>query len=102
MLEPHELAAAMSISTPEAPYHFTGNKTQVVKQIGQAISLQDRTTGESASPDSLHNLWVGASRHRKRAHSREFDDRSSHRLISIPQGRVCGEVAQQSRSSSVA
>jgi DNA (cytosine-5)-methyltransferase 1 len=37
MLEPHELAAAMSISTPERPYHFAGNKTEVVRQIGQAV-----------------------------------------------------------------
>jgi DNA (cytosine-5)-methyltransferase 1 len=44
MLEPHELAAAMSISTPEAPYHFTGNKTEVVRQIGQAVP---RRTGRA-------------------------------------------------------
>jgi DNA (cytosine-5)-methyltransferase 1 len=44
MLEPHELAAAMSISTPEAPYHFAGNKTQVVRQIGQAVP---RRTGRA-------------------------------------------------------
>ncbi|CAN7382237.1 DNA cytosine methyltransferase [Bradyrhizobium sp. LjRoot220] len=37
MLQPHELAAAMSISTPERPYHFVGNKTEVVRQIGQAV-----------------------------------------------------------------
>jgi DNA (cytosine-5)-methyltransferase 1 len=37
MLEPHELAAAMSISEPERPYHFSGNKTEVVRQIGQAV-----------------------------------------------------------------
>lgn len=37
MLEPHELAAAMSIGTPERPYRFVGNKTQVVRQIGQAV-----------------------------------------------------------------
>lgn len=37
MLAPAELAAAMSISTPERPYHFVGNKTQVVRQIGQAV-----------------------------------------------------------------
>jgi DNA (cytosine-5)-methyltransferase 1 len=37
MLEPHELAAAMSISTPERPYHFVGTKTEVVRQIGQAV-----------------------------------------------------------------
>jgi DNA (cytosine-5)-methyltransferase 1 len=44
MLEPHELAAAMSISTPERPYHFTGNKTDVVRQIGQAVP---RRTGRA-------------------------------------------------------
>jgi DNA (cytosine-5)-methyltransferase 1 len=37
MLQPHELARAMSISTPERPYRFVGNKTQVVRQIGQAV-----------------------------------------------------------------
>lgn len=37
MFQPHELAAAMSISRPGAPYHFIGNKTQVVRQIGQAV-----------------------------------------------------------------
>lgn len=44
MLEPHELAAAMSISTPEQPYHFVGNKTEVVRQIGQAVP---RRTGRA-------------------------------------------------------
>lgn len=44
MLEPHELAAAMSISTAEKPYHFVGNKTQVVRQIGQAVP---RRTGRA-------------------------------------------------------
>lgn len=44
MLEPHELAAAMSISTPERPYHFSGNKTEVVRQIGQAVP---RRTGRA-------------------------------------------------------
>lgn len=37
MFEDHELAAAMSISTPERPYHFVGNKTQRIRQIGQAV-----------------------------------------------------------------
>lgn len=37
MLEPHELARAMSISTPERPYRFAGNKTETVRQIGQAV-----------------------------------------------------------------
>jgi DNA (cytosine-5)-methyltransferase 1 len=44
MLEPHELAAAMSISTPEAPYRFAGTKTDVVRQIGQAVP---RRTGRA-------------------------------------------------------
>jgi DNA (cytosine-5)-methyltransferase 1 len=44
MFEPHELAAAMSISTPEAPYRFAGNKTEVVRQIGQAVP---RRTGRA-------------------------------------------------------
>ena len=44
MLEPHELAAAMSISTADRPYHFTGNKTEVVRQIGQAVP---RETGRA-------------------------------------------------------
>jgi DNA (cytosine-5)-methyltransferase 1 len=44
MLEPHELAAAMSISEPDRPYRFTGTKTQVVRQIGQAVP---RRTGRA-------------------------------------------------------
>jgi DNA (cytosine-5)-methyltransferase 1 len=54
MLEPHELAAAMSISTPERPYHFTGNKTEVVRQIGQAVP---RRTGRA-----LARALMGAER----------------------------------------
>jgi site-specific DNA-cytosine methylase len=33
MLEPHELAAAQGL----AGYKFTGKKTEVVKQIGNAV-----------------------------------------------------------------
>ncbi len=44
MLEPHELAAAMSISTKKRPYHFVGTKTEVVRQIGQAVP---RRTGRA-------------------------------------------------------
>jgi DNA (cytosine-5)-methyltransferase 1 len=44
MLEPHELAAAMSISEPGRPYEFTGTKTEVVRQIGQAVP---RRTGRA-------------------------------------------------------
>jgi hypothetical protein len=30
MLEPHELAAAMGFHTDEAPYQFTGTKTEQI------------------------------------------------------------------------
>lgn len=40
MLEPHELAAAMGFHTDEAKYEFAGNKTQQVKQIGNAVSVK--------------------------------------------------------------
>lgn len=39
MLEPHELAAAMGFDSTEARYEFAGNKTQQVKQIGNAVSV---------------------------------------------------------------
>ena len=37
MLQPHELAAAMSF--PE-DYEFAGNKSEKVKQIGNAVPVQ--------------------------------------------------------------
>lgn len=37
MLEPHELAAAMSFSDAEARYEFVGNKTEQTRQIGNAV-----------------------------------------------------------------
>ncbi len=39
MLEPHELAAAMGFDDEEAKYEFAGNKTQRIKQIGNAVSV---------------------------------------------------------------
>jgi DNA (cytosine-5)-methyltransferase 1 len=39
MLEPHELAAAMGFDTEEAAYEFAGNKTEQIKQIGNAVSV---------------------------------------------------------------
>ncbi|RWF65457.1 MAG: DNA cytosine methyltransferase, partial [Mesorhizobium sp.] len=39
MLEPHELAAAMGFTTDEATYEFAGNKTEQIKQIGNAVSV---------------------------------------------------------------
>lgn len=36
MLQPHELAAAMGFDD----YHFEGNKTEVVRQIGNAVSVR--------------------------------------------------------------
>ncbi len=40
MLQPHELAAAMSF--PEG-YEFKGNKTEIVKQIGNAVAVRVAT-----------------------------------------------------------
>ena len=40
MLEPHELAAAMRFTDEEARYEFAGNKTEQVKQIGNAVSVR--------------------------------------------------------------
>lgn len=39
MLEPHELAAAMGFTSEEATYEFAGNKTEKIKQIGNAVSV---------------------------------------------------------------
>jgi DNA (cytosine-5)-methyltransferase 1 len=39
MLEPHELAAAMGFTTEEHAYEFAGNKTEQIKQIGNAVSV---------------------------------------------------------------
>lgn len=39
MLEPHELAAAMGFGRRGRPYEFTGTKTEQVKQIGNAVEV---------------------------------------------------------------
>lgn len=40
MLEPHELAAAMGFNTDDEIYEFAGTKTQMIKQIGNAVSVR--------------------------------------------------------------
>lgn len=40
MLEPHELAAAMGFNTADSKYEFAGTKTQIIKQIGNAVSVE--------------------------------------------------------------
>jgi DNA (cytosine-5)-methyltransferase 1 len=40
MLQPHELAAAMSFNKD---YQFSGNKTDKVKQIGNAVPVRTAT-----------------------------------------------------------
>ena len=40
MLEPHELAAAMGFNTDEYRYEFAGTKTEQIKQIGNAVSVE--------------------------------------------------------------
>jgi DNA (cytosine-5)-methyltransferase 1 len=37
MLEPKELARAMGFSDAETGYEFAGNKTEITKQIGNAV-----------------------------------------------------------------
>lgn len=39
MLEPHELAAAMGFNGEDQAYKFAGNKTEQIKQIGNAVSV---------------------------------------------------------------
>jgi DNA (cytosine-5)-methyltransferase 1 len=39
MLEPNELARAMGFSDEDAAYEFAGNKTQITKQIGNAVPV---------------------------------------------------------------
>jgi DNA (cytosine-5)-methyltransferase 1 len=39
MLEPHELGAAMGFTADDQPYEFAGNKTEQIKQIGNAVSV---------------------------------------------------------------
>lgn len=40
MLEPHELAAAMGFNSEESRYEFAGTKTEQIKQIGNAVSVE--------------------------------------------------------------
>jgi DNA (cytosine-5)-methyltransferase 1 len=39
MLEPNELARAMGFSDEDAAYEFAGNKTEITKQIGNAVPV---------------------------------------------------------------
>jgi DNA (cytosine-5)-methyltransferase 1 len=39
MLEPKELAHAMGFSDAETAYEFAGNKTEITKQIGNAVAV---------------------------------------------------------------
>ena len=39
MLEPKELARAMGFSDAETAYEFAGNKTEITKQIGNAVPV---------------------------------------------------------------
>lgn len=48
MLEPHELAAAMGFDADDMEYEFAGTKTEVTKQIGNAVSVRVATALVSA------------------------------------------------------
>lgn len=43
MLEPHELAAAMGFNSDDIAYEFAGNKTEKIKQIGNAVPVGTAT-----------------------------------------------------------
>lgn len=53
MLEWHELAAAMSFSEGSRVYQFTGTKTEIVKQIGNAVPVR---TGKKLIREMLADL----------------------------------------------
>lgn len=40
MMDPSELSAAMGLTSPGREYHFTGTKTERIKQIGNAVSVE--------------------------------------------------------------
>lgn len=44
MLEVRELAAAMGFITEDDTYEFVGNKSQQIKQVGNAVSVRKLTT----------------------------------------------------------
>ena len=43
MLQPHELAGAMGFDADEVPYEFSGTKTDVIRQIGNAVPVNTAT-----------------------------------------------------------
>ena len=59
MLEWQELAAAMSFTEGSRVYRFTGNKTEIVKQIGNAIPVR---TGKALIREMLADLVPAADR----------------------------------------
>lgn len=53
MLEPRELARAMSFSDGDFDYEFAGNKAEITKQIGNAVPVR---TAAALVKASLHDL----------------------------------------------
>lgn len=49
MLQPHELAAAMGFTSAESSYAFAGTKTEVIKQIGNAVPVNTAAALVTAS-----------------------------------------------------
>lgn len=65
MLEPHELAAAMGFNANGTNYKFAGTKTQMIKQIGNAVSVRKMKACVGA-------IMADAAPRRRAAGPREF------------------------------
>ncbi|MBE0530256.1 MAG: DNA cytosine methyltransferase [Rhodospirillales bacterium] len=66
MLEPHELAAAMGFSSDGAGYEFSGNKTEQIRQIGNAVPVNTaRALVKAAMADAAPKRRARASAARK-------------------------------------
>lgn len=53
MLDPHELARAMSFSDGEIDYEFAGTKTEVTRQIGNAVPVR---TAQALVAAAFHDM----------------------------------------------
>ena len=62
MLEPKELARAMGFTDAETAYEFAGNKTEITKQIGNAVPVNLAAALVGALMQSCSQQWRMATR----------------------------------------